>query len=513
MSSQYIFQTEKVEDGRSGIPQIISNIEICKGVADFLSTTLGPYGQDKLFYGSKTIITNDGATILENMKYKHPVARMLVEVSKSQDNEVGDGTTSVVLLSSEILNQLSTLIRGNYSIDLICSTLKNIRTNCLEKLQELTIPFTFDSLVQLAEVSLNSKCIRNEKKHFAKLLVEGLKDGQDIYISKIRGGSLRDSTLVNGIAFEKTFTYAGYEQQPRRIENPKICCLNVELEWKSERENGEVRVETVEEYQKMVDAEWKIIDDKLEDIVRKGANIVLSSLPIGDYATQYFAARGVFSVGRVHDLERITKAFGGRISNSTKYVELGMCAKFEERQLGGVRYNYLEGIDENVEDEERETSVQTQARTLILRGPGTDTLEEIERSVHDAVCVIKTAIKHRSMLAGGGAVEMELSKLCREAAFSAKDERFFICQAVSKAFEKIPTQLAKNFGLDSLDIIQQLRKAHTEDVYVGVSLTGISSMRDAGIFEPLEIKKSMIKAAFNLVETVIRIDSTILTKK
>lgn len=420
--NQYLFQTEKVEDCRSGIPQLISNIDVCNSVSKLLSTTLGPYGMDKLFYGKKTIITNDGATILENMEFKHPVAQMLASLSKSQDKEVGDGTTSVIILTAEMLNGLVPYIKGGYSLENIRNVLAVLKQFCLEKLDSLKIEYSAANLQKLAENCLNSKNIRNDKVHFANILIKGLSNSGELYISKIPGGSLGDSTLVQGIAFEKTFTYAGYEQQPKKIVSPKICCLNVELEWKSERENAEIRVESVKEYQNVLEAEWTIIREKLDDIVGSGAKVVLSSLPIGDYATQYFASHGVFSAGRVHNLSQIVNAFGGRITSSTKYIKLGQCDLFEERQLGKARYNYFEGMN-------------AKTRTIILRGPGSETLEEVERAVHDAVCVIKTAMAHKNVVTGGGSIEMQLSRLCRDLVHKANSEEVFIYKAISMAFE------------------------------------------------------------------------------
>jgi T-complex protein 1 subunit eta len=498
--NQYLFTTEKVQDSRSGVAQIISNIEICNTISAFLSTTLGPYGLDKLFYGKKTVMTNDGATILENMNFKHPVARMMAALSKSQDNEVGDGTTSVIILTTEILNCLKPLIKENYSIDLMKKCLKELRKECIQKIEELKIEFSRENLIKLAETCLNSKNVRNDKSHFAHILVEGLTVEDELHINKIQGGSLRDSLLVGGIAFEKTFTYAGYEQQPKKILNPKICCLNVELEWRSEKDNAEIRIESIGEYKNVVDAEWSIIKEKLDDIVDSGANVVLSALPIGDYATQYFARKGIFSAGRVHDLDKIIKAFKGRIASSTKFIELSQCDLFEERQLGKARYNYFEGKT-------------AKSHTLILRGPGSEVLDEVERSVHDAICVIRTALKHKNIVTGGGSVEMELSKMCRERSLNASDERMFIYRAVSKAFEKIPSQLAENFGLDSVSVLQNLRKAHSSNEHAGVSLGGVGDMKLTGVYEPLEVKKNMIKAALNAAEAILMIDSTIISKK
>lgn len=498
--AQFLFQPEKIQDCRSGIPQIVSNIEVCESVASMLSTTLGPYGLDKLFYGKRFLLTNDGATILENMEFKHPVARMMASLSKSQDNEVGDGTTSVILLASEILNCLKPLIKEGFSIDIMQKALRDARLSCVQRLDALVVEFTRDNLIKLAETCLNSKNIRSDREHFARILVEGLSYEDDLHINKIHGGSLSDSFLAGGVAFEKTFTYAGYEQQPKKITNPKICCLNIELEWKSERENAEIRIGSVDEYQKVVDAEWKIITDKLDDIIDSGANVVLSSMSIGDYATQYFAQKGVFSAGRVRDLESIVKAFRGKITNSTKFIHLGRCDLFEERQLGNSRYNYFESKD-------------AKSHTLVLRGPGNEVLEEVERAVHDAICVIRTAMRHRNIVCGGGSVEMDLSKHCRDLAFSVGNEEMFVYRAISRSFEKIPSQLASNFGLDSILTLQNLRRSHMTKMHFGVTLRGVDDMRQLGIFEPLEVKKNMVKAAFGAAEALITVDSTIISKK
>ncbi|ELA42711.1 T-complex protein 1, eta subunit [Vittaforma corneae ATCC 50505] len=497
---QYLFQPEKVLDCRSGISHIISNIEACTSVANSLSATFGPYGLDKLFYGKKLLLTNDGATILENMNFKHPIAKLLCSLSKSQDNEVGDGTTSVVLLTSAILNSLLSLVKEEFSTEIIRNVLKDMKRQCLERLENLKIEFSEENLIRLAETCLNSKNVRGDKSHFSRLLVDALSCDDDLYIDKVTGGSLSDSFLVPGIAFKKTFTYAGYEQQPKKILNPKICCLNIELEWKSERENAEIKIESVEEYQRVVDAEWKIITEKLDDIINSGANVVLSTMSIGDYATQYFARAGIFSAGRVHELPKIVKAFKGKISNSTKYIKLGTCELFEERQLGETRYNYFEGKN-------------ARSRTLILRGPGSEILEEVERAVHDAVCVIKTAIKHQNIVCGGGSVEMQLSKLCRDLSFKIGAEKMFVYRALSMAFEKIPSQLAANFGLDPVSVLQNLRQSHSTSNFTGVSLKGTEDMTKLGVLEPLEVKKNMVKAAFDAADTILSIDSTIINKK
>ena len=223
-----------------------------------------------------------------------------------------------------------------------------------------------------------------------------------IGIKKITGGGLQDSLFVNGVAFKKTFSYAGFEQQPKSFKNPKIVCLNVELELKSEKDNAEVRVEQVSEYQAIVDAEWQIIYNKMEALYKTGAKVVLSKLPIGDLATQYFADRDVFCAGRVSsdDLERVVQACGGTISSTCSDIQaqhLGTCERFEERQIGGERFNFFEGCP------------AAKTCTLVLRGGAEQFIAEVERSLHDAIMVVKRAIRNQSIVAGGGACEVSFT--------------------------------------------------------------------------------------------------------
>ena len=241
-----------------------------------------------------------------------------------------------------------------------------------------------------------------------------------IGVKKITGGALQDSLFVNGVAFKKTFSYAGFEQQPKSFKDPKIVCLNVELELKSEKDNAEVRVDQVSEYQAIVDAEWQIIYNKMEEVYNTGAKVVLSKLPIGDLATQsvfsspyfwknrlseyrYFADRDVFCAGRVSsdDLERVVQATGGSISSTCSDIQpqhLGTCARFEERQIGGERFNFFEGCP------------AAKTCTLVLRGGAEQFIAEVERSLHDAIMIVKRAIVNRNIVAGGGACEVNLTQ-------------------------------------------------------------------------------------------------------
>jgi T-complex protein 1 subunit eta len=254
---------------------------------------------------------------------------------------------------------------------------------------------------------MSSKLIQSQKPFFSKMVVDAVlsldQDDLDeslIGVKKIPGGGMQDSLLIHGVSFKKTFTYAGAEQQPKLFKNPLILSLNVELELKAEKDNAEVRVEHVSDYQAIVDAEWEIIYRKLQAIEKTGAKVVLSKLPIGDLATQWFADRDIFCAGRVpaDDLKRVIQAVGGSIQSTCSDIareHLGTCGLFEERQVGGERYNIFEQCP------------KAKTCTLLLRGGAEQFIEEVERSLHDAIMVVRRAVRSGDVVAGGGAIEVK----------------------------------------------------------------------------------------------------------
>lgn len=347
-------------ESEQGKAQIINNINACQLVASTIRTTLGPRGMDKLIVDGKgaVTITNDGATILKQLDVVHPVARTIVDIAKSQDAEIGDGTTSVVVLAAEILKEAKPFIEEGVHPQIVIRAFRNALNIVLKRLDEIAVKLDSQSdelYIKCASTTLSSKMIAQKKEFFSRLVVDAVKSLDDylplnmIGIKKVNGGSLEDSKLINGVAFKKTFSYAGFEMQPKRYVDPKIALLNIELELKAERDNAEVRVDNVSEYQNIVDAEWKILYDKLEKIAQSGAKVVLSKLPIGDVATQYFADRDMFCAGRVaeDDLKRTMRACGGNILTTCSDLNdsnLGKCGSFEETQIGGERLvNFFEG--------------------------------------------------------------------------------------------------------------------------------------------------------------------------
>lgn len=505
-------QALEIEDTRDGIPHLLSNIQVWANVAEKLKSTLGPFGRDKVLASSNDlIITNDGATILTHMKADHPAIKLLQEISQSQDKEVGDGTTSVVLLASEMLNQIKEIIETGFKPKEICDVLDKILEEILSHLEnikeEIKESEISKNIEMVASTALNSKILREHKKEFSDMLQYlqflDFEDPSNIAISKVSGGSLVDSQLIKGVAFEKTFAFAGHEQLPKKIKNPKVACLDIELEWKSERDNSEARITDIKGFKDFVDAEWKLITDRLDSLINKGIKVVLSKKPIGDFATQYFAKNNVFCAGRVpeEDLERIANVTGTKIYSSVNFVIPGACVLFEERQCGNFRYNFLQ-----VGEEEKPQSI-----TFLLRGPGEEFLNEAERSLNDAIIVVQRVLRQRETIRGGGYTEMSVSKFLREKFNKIATKDLLVYKAIAKSFEIIPSVLAKNFGLDNILEIQKMRFLFDKK-NLKASMTDEGAGVDESIREPFLVKQNLIKTAIGAVQTLLMIDSSFVIK-
>jgi len=511
-------------DTSQGTPQLVSNINACQAVADAVRTTLGPRGMDKLVAtGGRTTISNDGATIMKLLEIAHPAAKTLVDISMSQDTAVGDGTTSVVLLAAEILTKLKTLVEEGISPTRMIQVIQKTGKFAVDKVGELAVAGDQEEmLLKCAGTALNSKLISSHRDLFAPMVVSAVTKLHEagnvdeiqewISIKQIPGGDVRQSFLVEGVAFKKTFSYAGFEQMTKKFENPKILLLNVELELKSEKENAEVRISSPKDYQSIVEAEWQVIYDKLDVCVNSGANIVLSKLPIGDLATQYFADRGLFCAGRVADgdMKRVAKATKGSIQTTTNGLTesvLGTCGLFEESRVGDERFNLFTLCPSSL------------TCTIVLRGGTEQFIAESERSVHDALMVVKRTITSGSVVAGGGAVEMCLSNALRERALDIEGKEQLIVAAYAKALEVIPRQLCENAGLDATDILAALRRKHfTEEnsanaCWYGVNIEegGITNTFDLGVWEPSDNKMNSLQAATEAACVILSIDETVIS--
>uniref|UniRef100_A0A6B2G329 T-complex protein 1 subunit eta n=1 Tax=Myxobolus squamalis TaxID=59785 RepID=A0A6B2G329_MYXSQ len=503
-------------DDSQGVNQILSNITACVCVADAIKTTLGPKGMDKIIVdeNGKTTVSNDGATIIAQIDIVHPAAQTLAAIARSQDSEIGDGTTSVVVIAAELMKVARSFIEDGVYPGLIAKSYSKAAELCVEKIKSVAIATSSEdenTLINCAATSMNSKLIAPYKEIFAPMVVDAVRHIDKhmpldmIGIKKVSGGTIQDSKLVMGVAFKKTFSYAGFEMQPKMYQKPKIALLNVELELKAERDNAEIRIQEVEEYQRIVDAEWKILYDKLDKVVNSGAKIVLSKLPIGDVATQYFADRDIFCAGRVpeEDLKRAMCACGGTIRtvlDELNEVDLGTCETFEEVQVGNERYNIFCG------------GKKSKTCTFLLRGCGEQFLEEIDRSLHDSIMVVKRVIEYGAVVAGGGAVEMLLSFYLREYSFTLKGKDQLLIAAYARALEVIPRQLCQNAGIDPALILNALRPRHASgQIWCGVDLDN-DTVRDnfeACVWEPSVIKINAIIAATEAACTILTVDETI----
>ncbi|GFR39923.1 hypothetical protein Agub_g431 [Astrephomene gubernaculifera] len=514
-------------DTSQGKPQLISNINACMAVVDTVRTTLGPRGMDKLIHDNRGVtISNDGATIMKLLDIVHPAAKSLVDVSLAQDAEVGDGTTSVVILAGEFLKEAKPFIEEGVHPRSLIKSFRQASVLAVQQLRALAISLEDkhmeekkDLLKKCAMTTLNSKLVSGEKEFFAQMVVDAVSvldpsslDLKMIGIKKVQGGGLRDSFLVDGVAFKKTFSYAGFEQQPKSFSQPKILVLNIELELKAEKENAEVRLDDPAKYQSIVDAEWNIIYDKLAKCVASGANIVLSRLAIGDLATQYFADRNIFCAGRVDsgDIERVTKATGAKVQTTVNNLDprvLGTCERFEERQVGAERYNLFMGCPE------------ARTATLVLRGGSEQFIDEADRSLHDAIMIVRRALKHAQIVPGGGAIEMGLSKYLSEYSLQFSNKSQLFIKAYAKALEVIPRQLCNNAGFDATDVLNQLRQKHAladgsgKNFGMDVNTGGVCDTYEAFVWEPALVKINAIQAATEAACLILSVDETVRNPK
>lgn len=472
-------------------------------------------------------ISNDGATILKLLEIVHPAARTLVDIAKSQDAQVGDGTTSVTLLAGEMMKNCKDYLQDGLHPRTVIRAYRKACNLAMGRIKELAVDIhgknkeeTRSLLQRCAATSLNSKLIAHNRDFFSGIVTDAvlaLDDDLDlsmIGIKKVQGGSATDSQLVRGVAFKKTFSYAGFEQQPKKFKNPKVIMLNIELELKAEKENAEVRVESTKEYQAIVDAEWNIIYDKLERICKTGAKIVLSRLAIGDLATQYFADRDIFCAGRVpeDDLERVSRAVGGAVQTTMNGVIdsdygriLGTCDLFEEVQYGDERYNVFTGCPKG------------KTATIIVRGGSEQFMAETERSLHDSIMIARRTIKHATAVAGGGAIEMELSRFLRTQAMKVHGKEQLLMLAFAKALEVIPKTLCDNAGFDSTEVLNKLRARHASDdgLWFGVDIenAGICNTWDRFVWEPALVKTNAISAATEAACMILSVDETVQNPK
>jgi len=500
------------------------NILAARVIAEAIRTTLGPRGMDKMLVDNlgDVTITNDGVTILDEMDVEHPAAKMMVEISKAQEDEVGDGTTTAVILAGELLKKAEELLDQDFHPSVITSGYRKAAQQAYKILEKIAKPVTKEDdklLKQIALTALSSKGseIRGEK--LATLCVDAVRqivqevngkykaDTDDIKVEKKTGGSSADSLLVKGIVLDKEVVHPG---MPKRVEKARIALLNLALEVKETETDAKIRITTPEQLKSFIEEERKMLKDMVDKIKEVGANVVFCQKGIDDIAQHYLARAGILAARRVKesDMEKLAKATGGKVVTNIRDLsekDLGTANLVEERKVAGEEMIFVEGCKD------------PKAVTILVRGGTEHVVDEVERAVHDAVSVIAAAIEDGKVLGGGGAPEIEVSKGLRKYAETIGGREAIAINHFADALEIIPRTLAENAGMDPIDILVQLRATHEKpnNEFLGLDVTTgkVVDTFEKGIVEPLRVKIQAIKSASEVAEMILRIDDVIAAIK
>ena len=519
--------------GLSGVPIIIlkegskresgkdaqrKNILAAKAVAESIRTTLGPKGMDKmLIAGEEATITNDGATILREMDIEHPVAKMIVEVAKAQDDEIGDGTTTAVIIAGKLLEKAEGLLDQDVHPTVIVQGYKQAAARAQKVLSEMAVDVSADeaTLSKIARTAMLGKGIEMAMDKLAALSVEAAQaiagfEGKDIEENiktvMIPGGRIDDSSIIYGIVLEKERTSL---EMPKKIENAKIMLLEGTLEIKKLDTDAKVTITEAKSLSSFKEGEENVIKSQVDAIAAAGANVVFCEKGIGVTAQNYLARQGMLGVRRVsrEDLKMLALATGARLVGDVMAVtakDLGSAALVEERKVGKEKKMlFIEGCP------------QAKAVTIVLHGVSEQVLEEMERALDDSLNVVLDVIRSRKIVPGGGAPEMIVAENLRQYASTLEGREQLAVRAFADAVESIPLTLAENSGFDPLDSLAALRAKTGQGKAFGLDMaTGQpSDMLAAGIVEPLKVKTQAIKSATEAATMVLRVDDVIAAKR
>jgi thermosome len=500
-----------------------NNIMAAKTIAETVKSTLGPRGMDKMLVNSlgDVTITNDGATILKELDVQHPAAKMLVEVAKTQDNEVGDGTTTAAVLAGELLAKAENLLDQNVHPTVIIDGYKKAGDKAQEIVNNIAVLVSIkddELLVNVALTSMGSKGITAAKEHFAKLAVEAVKQVTEetggklkadidlIKVLKKHGRSLDETELVKGMVIDKEVASS---QMPKRVENAKIALLTAKLEIEKTEFDAKINIESPEQMKLFLDEEERMLKEMAEQVSKTGANVLFCEKGIDDLALHFLAVKKILAVKSASsaDMEKLARATGGKIIASVKDLTpeaLGEAKAVEEVKIGDDKLVYV-----------RECK-NPKAVTVVIRGGSEHVVDEAERSLHDALCVVRNAIEDGKIVAGGGAPEAEISRQLRNYAVKVGGREQLAIEAFADAVDTIPMTLAENAGLDPIDIMVSLRAEHERNFspYFGIDVfTGkIKNMLDLNIVEPLRVKQQVIKSATEAANMILKIDDLIAAK-
>ncbi|MCG2869171.1 MAG: TCP-1/cpn60 chaperonin family protein [Vulcanisaeta sp.] len=496
-----------------------SNIMAAKVIAEILSTSLGPRGMDKMLidaFGDVTI-TGDGATILKEMEVQHPAAKLLIEVAKAQDAEVGDGTTTAVVLAGRLLELAEELIDEGIHPTIIIDGYKKAMDYAIQVANEIAQPINVEDKNQLATVAMNalsSKIVAEAREYLAKIAVEAASiavekvDGRYnldldwIKLEKKKGQSLAETQLIQGIVLDKEVVHPG---MPKRVVNAKIAVLDAPLEIEKPEWTTKISVSSPNQIKAFLEEEANILKSYVDKLAEVGANVVITQKGIDEVAQHYLAKKGIMAVRRVKrsDIEKLAKATGAKIVTSIKDIrpeDLGFAGLVEERKVGEEKMVFIEQCP------------NPRAVTILIRGAADRILDEAERSMQDALHVIRDLYREPKIVPGGGAFEIEVARRLREWGRKLPGKEQLAVLKFAEALEQVPTILALTAGLDPVDVIAELRRRHDAgEIDAGVDVLNgrVANMYKLNVVDPLLVKKQVIRSAAEAAIMILRIDDIV----
>jgi len=501
-----------------------NNIMAARIIAEVLKSTLGPRGMDKMLIDSlgDITITNDGAAILDEVEVEHPAAKMMVEVAKTQDDMVGDGTTTAVVLAGELLRRAEELLNQNIHPTVIVSGYRKAAKTAIETLKDIGITVDLkdrETLKKVAMTSMASKAVGAAKEHLAEIAIDAVKqiterrgdknvaDIDQVQIIKKEGKSLFDTQLVRGMIIDKEVVHPG---MPKRIKAAKIALLNCPLEIEKTEFDAEIRIRDPTQMKAFLDQENRMLREMVDKIKASGANVIFCQKGIDDMAQHFLAKEGILAARRVKqsDMEKLARATGGRVVthiDDLKSRDLGKAGLVEERKVGEDKMIFVENCK------------NPRSVAILIRAGLERMVDEAERAMNDALSVISDVIEYNKVVAGGGAIESEIAKHLRDYAPKVGGREQLAIEAFAEAIEIVPKTLAENAGLEPIDILVGLRAAHErrKGYHMGVNVfTGkIMDMHGHGVIEPLSVKEQAIKSATEAASMILRIDDVIAATK
>ena len=499
-----------------------NNIMAARAISDAVKSTLGPKGMDKMLVDSMgdVVVTNDGATILKEIDVEHPAAKMIVEVAKSQDEECGDGTTSAVILTGELLKYAGELLEQNIHPTVICGGYKLAAGKAVDTLNKLAITIKAGdkkTLKDIAMTSMASKGASSEKELLADVVVDSVTsiaekindktyvDLDNIQIQKKQGGGIANTEIIKGIILDKERVHEG---MPKHIKNAKIALVNAALEVKKTEVDARIQIQDPTQLQAFLDEEEGMLRKMVEKIKKSGANVLICQKGIDDIAQHFLAKDGIYSVRRAKksDMEKLAKATGAKIVANLDGLtskDIGYAGNVEEKKIGDDKMTFITDCK------------NPKAVSIMIRGTTEHVIDELERGLHDALSVVKVALEDAKMTPGGGAAATAVAMALRDYAPSIGGREQMAIEAFANAIEIVPKTLSENAGLDPIDMMLEVRRAHKiGKKHAGINvLSGkIDDMVKNKVIEPLRVSLQEIEASSEAATMILRIDDVIASK-